>query len=660
MECLNAKISKVQCLWTSLGLSLTDDSIAVKLEHVFYELDRLLEYEELQKRLLCADIEDLMASIEESCTILGLAVEHVLSSGLCEKTVIDSDIPSTLCNSPTFPKQKALIELDSRLLHEIRQRRLHIKGWLHQIRKISAKLGEPVQFKSYKEYYNDLSWGTVQSISCALRDLLYKEACRQRDFDRYAANIQFYWKVLDVSPDLSDPLEASLHDLFSGIEIGINEHMEPLLPSDLTYYALLKPGKHQPLRSGEAVSSMAEKAEALRAIYETRLELYNKYVKSITIIWKEIKVPMHRRSPIMLTLSEDYLNKLHVEFDELKTIVRNMANEYIDKFREKLEDLWNKALLTKRERVEFIARLHEKADTMDEVHRLVNEHIEYLKRVQPKATLVAKIMKNRNNLIQEMIEFEKAASDPKRLFQASFQLVEEERWRNSCFPNLLQLDEDLFAAVRAFEEVSGKPFIYGQRRYLDTLRDEIADRAANQTFFGFLKSSEAASLKNNERRTKPRVSTNPSSTTFKRLSSKARIPSPSVSTKTQRSAGKIATTRLSREATASPASTSTDKSVHLDNQQTSKMPPTPPVELSMKKDYISKKSRIPYCVADSEDSMSQPQRRRWSGSSDIVTTCKTSTEKPKTHHQKHPSSSSLPEHRHLDIISSAITTIKSI
>lgn len=68
-----------------------------------------------------------------------------------------------------------------------------------------------------------------------------------------------------------------------------------------------------------------------------------------------------------------------------------------------------------------------------------------------------------------MINFEKNASDPKRLFQASFQLLQEERWRNSCFPNLLQLDDALFKAVREFEYISGKPFIYGQRRYLDTL-----------------------------------------------------------------------------------------------------------------------------------------------------------------------------------------------
>ena len=68
-----------------------------------------------------------------------------------------------------------------------------------------------------------------------------------------------------------------------------------------------------------------------------------------------------------------------------------------------------------------------------------------------------------------MVDFEKTASDPKRLFQSSFQLLEEERWRKTCFPTLLMLDDALVQAVQEFERVSGKPFIYDHCRYLDTL-----------------------------------------------------------------------------------------------------------------------------------------------------------------------------------------------
>ena len=43
------------------------------------------------------------------------------------------------------------------------------------------------------------------------------------------------------------------------------------------------------------------------------------------------------------------------------------------------------------------------ADTMDEVHVLVDEHIRYLQRVQPKARAVARLMKQRKELIQVII-----------------------------------------------------------------------------------------------------------------------------------------------------------------------------------------------------------------------------------------------------------------
>jgi hypothetical protein len=72
-----------------------------------------------------------------------------------------------------------------------------------------------------------------------------------------------------------------------------------------------------------------------------------------------------------------------------------------------------------------------------------------------------------------MIDFEKTASDPKRLFQASFQLIEEEKWRNSCLPRLLHLDRALIKALQEFENLAGKPVMIGNRRYLDTLVSDL-------------------------------------------------------------------------------------------------------------------------------------------------------------------------------------------
>jgi hypothetical protein len=68
-----------------------------------------------------------------------------------------------------------------------------------------------------------------------------------------------------------------------------------------------------------------------------------------------------------------------------------------------------------------------------------------------------------------MVEFEKTASDPRRLFKSSFQLLEEERWRKTCFPTLLKMEEDLVVAVQGLESVTGQHFVLDDERFLTTL-----------------------------------------------------------------------------------------------------------------------------------------------------------------------------------------------
>jgi hypothetical protein len=61
--------------------------------------------------------------------------------------------------------------------------------------------------------------------------------------------------------------------------------------------------------------------------------------------------------------------------------------------------------------------------------------------------------------LQKMIEFEKSASDPRRLFQSSFRLLEEEKWRKSCWPNLVKIEDQLISACLAYEEGMIKSYL---------------------------------------------------------------------------------------------------------------------------------------------------------------------------------------------------------
>jgi hypothetical protein len=51
-----------------------------------------------------------------------------------------------------------------------------------------------------------------------------------------------------------------------------------------------------------------------------------------------------------------------------------------------------------------------------------------------------------------MIEFEKSASDPRRLFQNSKRLLEEEKWRKTAWPNLVKIEDKLIVACLEYEE----------------------------------------------------------------------------------------------------------------------------------------------------------------------------------------------------------------
>jgi hypothetical protein len=51
-----------------------------------------------------------------------------------------------------------------------------------------------------------------------------------------------------------------------------------------------------------------------------------------------------------------------------------------------------------------------------------------------------------------MMDFEKSASDPRRLFRSSFQLLEEEKFRKTCYPTLLKMEERLSKLLNDWEK----------------------------------------------------------------------------------------------------------------------------------------------------------------------------------------------------------------
>ena len=90
---------------------------------------------------------------------------------------------------------------------------------------------------------------------------------------------------------------------------------------------------------------------------------------------------------------------------------------------------------------------------------------------------------------QKIKLFEVSASDPRRLFRPSFQLIEEEKFRKTCYPNLFKLESKLIDSIKEYEKNENQEFNFNDERYMITLvpffnkEAEIAHRFINDSVF---------------------------------------------------------------------------------------------------------------------------------------------------------------------------------
>lgn len=121
----------------------------------------------------------------------------------------------------------------------------------------------------------------------------------------------------------------------------------------------------------------------------------------------------------------------------------------------------------------------------EETERDVEEMKVVIETLEPKRELflsIVSLIERRQELLERMNEFERIASDPRRLFKSSFQLVSEEKFRNSAFPNLMKMEEAIFLQLDEYESRFGE-FRRDGVGYKEALRQEIENRIVNRTVF---------------------------------------------------------------------------------------------------------------------------------------------------------------------------------
>ncbi|CAG8519575.1 1955_t:CDS:2, partial [Racocetra persica] len=286
---------------------------------------------------------------------------------------------------------------------------------------------------------------------------------------------------------------------------------------EYVYYSLPLPSGLK--LSSDSIAILKKKLTMLEQDYMNRKNEVEAMLTTVKNLYDELNTPSEERINLICSLDEDYFNKLSLELKRLRDIMHVVVEKAIEEYTVQLGSLWDKCLVPQYERDDFFENVH-KIDSAEEVYELLAQETTRLEELHVKCSKIFKWMLERRQLIEKMIEFEKTASDPRRLFQSSFRLLEEEKWRKSCWPNLVKIEDNLINACIAYEEAERKPFMYESMRYLDTLQAEISERTVNQMFFGFEKDAAKGSIQKQAKDNK--------NTTTKRKESKENKSTPKI------------------------------------------------------------------------------------------------------------------------------------
>ncbi|KAG0239238.1 carboxypeptidase C prc1 [Mortierella sp. GBA43] len=235
--------------------------------------------------------------------------------------------------------------------------------------------------------------------------------------------------------------------------------------------------------SKECLASLSAKLAQLDQNYYTRQTRIKAMEHALGGLYHDFRIPDEKRVVFRNEGTVRYAAELG---RELKTLQPEMEARKLYLGGERwsaLTKVWDMCLVHEQERESFRSSVEQSDTTYIEKLDRIQSEIENCRVRYSKSGAVYKLMMTRRNHIEEMISIEQRASNPKRLFQPSFQLVEEEKLRKRAFVTLLKLEGSLIEALEKFESEHETEFVYDGVRYLETLQAEIDERYVNETAF---------------------------------------------------------------------------------------------------------------------------------------------------------------------------------
>ncbi|KAG0307482.1 hypothetical protein BGZ98_000200 [Dissophora globulifera] len=408
---------------TSESQRIQDADQDAAIWQVLVDLDRLVRQDHL---LLAAEIEDLMVALESHCHQLGVdPVNDILRRRERVERLVSRiiTIAENICEPPEPYLQSAMPPMSrARVLQLERTYQTLEKEWIERLQRFQSMVG------MLRVRWDQCGYFPVDDYDNALYKLF----------------------------ELADPQDPTLE---------ISQIEAPLCLSKA------------------CLTSLSTKLADLDQNYYTRQARIKAMEHILGSIYQDLGTAEENKVIFRNEATVKYAAELG---RELKAFQIELTARKVYQSGERWEALtavWNSCLVGEQERNAFRSAIEQSDVPYVEKLDRIQSRIESCRVRFSKCGSVYKLMMTRSNHIERMVTFESAARDPKRLFQSSFQLVEEEKFRRRAYPTLLKLESTLIEAIEAFEKEHEERFVYEGVPYLETLQSETDKRHVNETVF---------------------------------------------------------------------------------------------------------------------------------------------------------------------------------
>ncbi len=228
--------------------------------------------------------------------------------------------------------------------------------------------------------------------------------------------------------------------------------------------------------SSKAYDQLMTRLEELNGEKRRRKTKLQDMGASIAMLWEKLRIPEEEQRAFTESvqgLGLDTIAKGEAELERLLLLKADMIGKLVAEARETIQSLWEETNATKDQRSSFAPYSVESESLFND--ELLEKHEEYIQVLEARLENmkpILKLIKHREEILRERMEYEELQKDPNRLQQrgASMtkQLMREEKMARRI-KGLPKLTRDLNEKLHEWKEVNHEDFQYHGEAYLDVM-----------------------------------------------------------------------------------------------------------------------------------------------------------------------------------------------